>query len=83
MTKSPTTLGDQEKLPAQSGSVNINQRRTRRGVYAILPDDEDASDADVEPDLEPDATSELASAPRSSPPARSRRALKAHWYPYT
>ena len=61
--------GDQEELPAQSGFVNINERRTRRGVYAVLPDDEDASDADVEPDLELDATSELASALLSSPPA--------------
>ena len=52
--------------------MNVNERRTRRGVYAVLPDEEedaaDGSDADVEaePDAEPDATSELTSAPRSS-----------------
>ncbi|KAI1796521.1 hypothetical protein LXA43DRAFT_987999 [Ganoderma leucocontextum] len=57
---------DQEDIPTQSVSVNVNERRTRRGVYAVLPNEEDASDADVEPELEPDATSELASAPRFS-----------------
>ena len=61
--------GDQEDLPTQSASVNINERRTRRGVYAVLPNEEEASDADVEPDLEPDTTSELASTMRSSPSA--------------
>ncbi|TFK85357.1 hypothetical protein K466DRAFT_526041 [Polyporus arcularius HHB13444] len=52
--------------------INVNERRTRRGVYAVLPDEEedaaDGSDADVEaePNAAPDATSELISAPRSS-----------------
>ncbi|KAI0779632.1 hypothetical protein C8Q74DRAFT_1316171 [Fomes fomentarius] len=58
---------DREDAPAQA-NVNVNERRTRRGVYAVLPDEEedpaDESDADVEP--EPDATSDLISAPRSA-----------------
>ncbi|KAI0718987.1 hypothetical protein C8T65DRAFT_716723 [Cerioporus squamosus] len=53
---------------AARAEINVNERRTRRGVYAVLPDEEqdaaDGSDADV--DAEPDATSELTSAPRSS-----------------
>ncbi|TBU42836.1 hypothetical protein BD309DRAFT_1081132 [Dichomitus squalens] len=60
---------DNEDAPFRSANVNVNERRTRRGVYAVLPDEEDdASDADVEAELEaePDATSELTSAPRSS-----------------
>ncbi|KAI0743722.1 hypothetical protein C8Q80DRAFT_856610 [Daedaleopsis nitida] len=62
---------DQEDTPAQV-SINVNERRTRRGVYAVLPDEEedaaDDSDADVEPEAEPeaDATSELTTALRSS-----------------
>ncbi|RPD78165.1 hypothetical protein L226DRAFT_457657 [Lentinus tigrinus ALCF2SS1-7] len=62
---------DREDDPAQK-EINVNERRTRRGVYAVLPDEEgdaaDGSDADVEaePDAEPDATSDLTSAPRSS-----------------
>nr|VWO98317.1 Integral membrane protein [Ganoderma boninense] len=62
----PADLND---LPTQSSSVNFNERRTRRGVYAVLSNEEEASDADVEPELEPDATSELPSALRPSPSA--------------
>ncbi|PIL34262.1 transcription factor [Ganoderma sinense ZZ0214-1] len=60
---------DLDDLLTQSASVNVNERRTRRGVYAVLPNEAETSDADVEPELEPDATSELASALRSSPSA--------------
>lgn len=60
---------DLDDFPTQSASVNVNERRTRRGVYAVLPNEEEASDADVEPELELDATSKLASALRSSPSA--------------
>ncbi len=61
----PNFPADLDDLPTQSASVNVNERRTRRGVYAVLPNEEDASDTDVDPD----ATSELTSALRSSPSA--------------
>ena len=59
--KESNCTGDQEELPAQSGFININEQCTQHGVYAILPDDEDASGADLEPNLEPNTTLELAS----------------------
>ncbi|OSD04087.1 hypothetical protein PYCCODRAFT_1364760 [Trametes coccinea BRFM310] len=49
-------------------SVNVNERRTRRGVYAVLPNEEedaaDGTDAELDADVEPD--SDLTSLPLSS-----------------
>ncbi|KAI0364456.1 hypothetical protein BV20DRAFT_956282 [Pilatotrama ljubarskyi] len=53
---------------AQQAAVNVNERRTRRGVYAVLPeeeqDDGDGTDAELEVEAEPD--SDLTSLPLSS-----------------
>ncbi|KAI0326536.1 hypothetical protein GY45DRAFT_1310315 [Cubamyces sp. BRFM 1775] len=55
---------------APQASVNINERRTRRGVYAVLPDEEqdaaDGTDAELDVEAEPDSTSDLTSLPLSS-----------------
>ncbi|KAH9855139.1 hypothetical protein C2E23DRAFT_814621 [Lenzites betulinus] len=59
---------DREDAAPQT-AVNVNERRTRRGVYAVLPDEEqDAADGtDAELEAEPDITSDLTSLPLSSP----------------
>ncbi|KAI0358754.1 hypothetical protein OH77DRAFT_1421217 [Trametes cingulata] len=53
---------------AQQTAVNVNERRTRRGVYAVLPEEEqdgaDGTDAELEVEAEPD--SDLTSLPLSS-----------------
>ncbi|KAI0633459.1 hypothetical protein C8Q77DRAFT_1057848 [Trametes polyzona] len=53
---------------APQAAVNVNERRTRRGVYAVLPDEEQdaATDAEQEAEAEPDTTSDLTSLPLSS-----------------
>ncbi|KAH9895240.1 hypothetical protein C8Q73DRAFT_645884 [Cubamyces lactineus] len=55
---------------APQASVNINERRTRRGVYAVLPDEEqdaaDGTDAELDVEAEPDNASDLTSLPLSS-----------------
>ncbi|KAI8994041.1 hypothetical protein BD414DRAFT_481210 [Trametes punicea] len=59
---------DRDDGAAQT-SVNVNERRTRRGVYAVLPTEEqdtaDATDAELDADAEPDVTSDLTSLPLS------------------
>ncbi|KAI9061659.1 hypothetical protein FKP32DRAFT_1594172 [Trametes sanguinea] len=60
---------DQAGAPQHAqASVNVNERRTRRGVYAVLPDEEedaaDGTDAELDADVEPD--SDLTSLPLSS-----------------
>ena len=44
---------DHDEPPAKA-AINVNERRTRRGVYAVLPgEEEDASDADADAEPEP------------------------------
>ncbi|KAI0644749.1 hypothetical protein C8Q79DRAFT_1011763 [Trametes meyenii] len=56
---------------APQASVNVNERRTRRGVYAVLPDEEqdadDGTDAELDAEPEPDGSSDLTSLPVSGP----------------
>ncbi|KAI0829727.1 hypothetical protein BC628DRAFT_1314462 [Trametes gibbosa] len=65
---------DHEDASPQT-TVNVNERRTRRGVYAVLADEEqdnvDGTDAEFEgvADADPDSTSDLTSLPLSSPSA--------------
>ncbi|KAI0769377.1 hypothetical protein BD413DRAFT_82867 [Trametes elegans] len=58
---------DREVFPPQPVG-NVNERRTRRGVYAVLPDEEDdaADGSDAELEAERDPTSDLTSLPLSS-----------------
>ncbi|CAL1707732.1 unnamed protein product [Somion occarium] len=64
-------------------SVNVNERRTRRGVYAVLPEEQPDSpmvlDADAEVDEEPErtpgSTSQDASSPRRSTRIRKETGL--------
>ncbi|KAI0674927.1 hypothetical protein C8Q78DRAFT_1009718 [Trametes maxima] len=55
---------------APQASVNVNERRTRRGVYVVLPDEEqdagDGTDAELDAEPEPDRSSDLTSLPISS-----------------
>ncbi|EIW62928.1 uncharacterized protein TRAVEDRAFT_17441 [Trametes versicolor FP-101664 SS1] len=57
---------DEDAAPPAAVNVNVNERRTRRGVYAVLPEEEQGSDAELEVEPVLDIPSDLTDLPLSS-----------------
>lgn len=76
-SSSPSSSSESGDSDEDGAPANINERRTRRGVYAVVRDAAGATEGgqmELETEVEPDAASELTSLPPSRTSAGSLRA---------
>ena len=67
-SSSPSSSSESSDSEEDGAPTNVNERRTRRGVYAVLPDEADTREGgqiELEAEVEPDGASELTSLPPS------------------
>ncbi|KAH8108067.1 hypothetical protein BXZ70DRAFT_884746 [Cristinia sonorae] len=67
-SSSPSSSSESEESDEEETPANLNERRTRRGVYAVTQNkdgEEEDGQMELEAEVEPDASSELTSLPPS------------------